>query len=62
MVLASAGRRPDALRVLVVERPEEVAMVLEFLDQPDFDSTPIDLLVRSAKADIDVVELIIGNL
>ena len=62
MVLASAGQRPDALRVLVVERPEEVAMVLEFLDQPDFDSTPIDLLVRSAKADIDVVELIIGNL
>ncbi|MDP7066559.1 MAG: DUF4031 domain-containing protein [Acidimicrobiales bacterium] len=62
MVLSSAGQRPDALSVLVVERPEEVAMVLEFLDQPDFDPTPIDLLVRGTKLDVDVVELIIGNL
>ena len=60
-VLASTDSFPDAISVLVVERPKETAMVLEFLDPPLFRSGATDSLTRSVRSGITTVELIFDS-
>ena len=59
--LASADSLSDPLSVLVVERAQETAMVLEFLDPPQFDPTTVDCLIHSVKAGVTTVELIFDS-
>ena len=56
--LASARSLSDPLSVLVVERSEETAIVLEFKDPPLFDPRSVDYLIHSVKSAITSVELI----
>tara|TARA_B100001142_G_scaffold131310_1_gene132898 strand:+ start:638 stop:952 length:315 start_codon:yes stop_codon:yes gene_type:complete len=56
--LASARSLSDPLSVLVVERSEETAIVLEFKDPPLFDARTVDYLIHSVKSAITSVELI----
>lgn len=60
-VLMSASSHPEVLSVLVVERHEAAALILELDSSPKVDTRSLDLFTNSESEELTVFELIMGN-
>ena len=57
----SASSHPEVLSVLVVERYEAAAVILELDRSPKVDTRSLDLFTNSESEGLTVFELIMGN-
>ena len=60
-VLRSANSNPEVREALIVQRAGASAMVLEFDEGPELDTSGLDVFVENGSEDTVVFELIIGN-